>query len=96
MFQETQPKKKIMAPEIPGKPCERIRTNIFLLKNTNYLCIVYYHSTFPDSQVHQKIISSPTDKKLQNCITEYGLLKKLMSDADINFILEDSKNFVAS
>ena len=46
-FQQTQPKAKIMAHEIPVKPWETTGPDIFMLKNKNHLCIVNYHSKFP-------------------------------------------------
>ena len=42
-----QPKEKFIYHNIPGKPGEVIRVDIFTLDNKNYLCIVDYHGKFP-------------------------------------------------
>ena len=46
-FQQTQPREKIIHHNIPGKPWEVIRADMFTLNNKNFFCIVEYHSTFP-------------------------------------------------
>ena len=46
-FHQIQPREKIIHHNLPGKPWEVIRADMFTLSNKNYLCIVDYHSKFP-------------------------------------------------
>ena len=65
---------------------ENYITNCSTLKNRNYLCIVDYHSRSP-------VVKRAEDMSIERLIitckvifSEYGLLKKIMSDAGGNFI----------
>ena len=49
-FQQTKLNEKLIHHEIPGKPWEVVGVNMFSLHNRNYLCIVDYHSKFPNCQ----------------------------------------------
>ena len=46
MFQQTQPKDKMIQHDIPVKPWDVISVDMFHLNNKHYLCIVDYHSKF--------------------------------------------------
>ena len=45
-FQQTLPKEKRLAHEVPCKPSDAIGAYIFTLNSTNYLCKVDYYSKF--------------------------------------------------
>ena len=46
-FQQTQAKEKIVHHNIPLRPWEVVRAEVFHFHNKNYLCIVDYNSKFP-------------------------------------------------
>ena len=46
-FPATIPKDKIMSHKIPVRPLEAVRTAIFTINSTHYLCTVDYNSKFP-------------------------------------------------
>ena len=85
-FQQTQPREKIIHHDIPVKPCEVIEADIFTLNNRNYLFIVDYHSKFP---ILKRVEDMSAESSILACkfiVSEYGLPKKIMSDAGGNFI----------
>ena len=45
-FQQTHPKEKIISHEIQGKPWKATGTDLFTINNSNFLCIIDYHSKF--------------------------------------------------
>ena len=66
---------------------------MFTLNNKYYLCIVDYHSQFP-------IVKRAEDMSAENLIlackvifSEYGLPKRIMSDAGGNFISDNFRQF---
>ena len=91
-FQQTHPKEK-NDHEIPAKAWEVIGTDMLTLNNTNYLCIVDYHSKF---SVIKKTEEPSMDSLIQTCkyiLLEYGLLQKMMSDTGGNFVSGKCKQF---
>ena len=46
-FQQSQPKENIIHHDIPLRPWEVVRADVFHFNNKNYLCIVDYNSKFP-------------------------------------------------
>ena len=92
-FQQTQPKEKLINHDIPGKQWEVIGADMFNLYNRKYLFIAHYHSKFP---VIRKTDDHSTDSLIPACkiiFSEYGLPKKIMSDAGCNFISDKFKRF---
>ena len=66
---------------------------MFTLNDKNYLCIVDYHSKSPTLK---KAEDMSTDSLILACkviFSEYGLAKKIMSDADGNFISDKFQQF---
>ena len=47
MFQQTQPKEKIIHHDIPIKLWDVVGTDMFTINNNKYLYVVDYHSKFP-------------------------------------------------
>ena len=90
-FSAKSTKRKIIHHDISGKPWEGIEVDMSTLNNKNYLCIVDYHSKFP---IVKKAENMSTDKLILTCIvifSEFGLPKKIISDAVGNFISDKSK-----
>ena len=72
---------------------EVVSIDTFSLHNKNYFCIVDYHSKFP---VIKKMEGLSADNLILACkviFSEYGIPKKIMSDAGFNFICEKCKEF---
>ena len=46
-FQQMQPKERIIHHDIPLRPWEVVRADIFHFNNVNYVCVVDYNSKFP-------------------------------------------------
>ena len=70
-----------------------IKADMFMLNNKSYLCIVDYHSKFP---VIQKAEDLSTDSLTLACkiiCSEYGLPKKIISDAASYFDPDIFKQF---
>ena len=66
---------------------------MFTLHNRNYLCIIDYHSEF---LVMKKMEDLSADSLILACtiiFSEYGSLKKIMSDAGGSFISDKLKRF---
>ena len=66
---------------------------MFTLNKKYYLCIVDYHSKFP-------IVNRAEDMSAESLIvackvifSEYGLPKRIMSDAGVNFISDKFRKF---
>ena len=96
IFQQTQPKDKIIHHDIPLRPWDVIGAHMFILNNKHYLCIVDYHSEFP---IIKKAKDLSADSLILTCkfiFVEYGIPKKIMSDSGGNFISDKFKTFCKS
>ena len=66
--------------------------DIFTINNNNYLHVVDYHSKFP---IIMKTKDLSADSLILTCkviFSEYGIPKRITSDAGGNFISERFKN----
>ena len=79
--------------EIPIKPWEVVGTNIFILHNKNYLCILDYHGKFPLIKNTKDLSADSLILACKIIFFKYGLPRKLMSDAGGNFISEKFEKF---
>ena len=95
-FQQTQPRDRIICHEILGKPWEITRAEMFLLHNKNYLCNVDNQSKFPVIKKTEILLADGLTLACKAIFSEYELLKKIMSDAGSNFILENLWEFYKS
>ena len=92
-FQQSQPEEKPIHHDIPGKPREVIGMDMFTINNKNYLCIVDYHRKFTRVK---KVEDMSADSLILACkviFSEFGLPKKIMSDAGGFFISDKFKKF---
>ena len=84
-YQQMQPQEKMILYELPYKPWEVDNTTIFVIKNKTLLRILYCYSNFP---IVKKVGSLAVDDLVQMTkiiFAEYGLSKKMISDAGTNF-----------
>ena len=66
---------------------------MFTLNNKKYLCIVEYHSKFPIVKKAEDISADSLKLACKVIFSEYGLPKKIISDAGGNFISDNFKQF---
>ena len=92
-FQQTQPREKIIHHSILCKLWEVIRADMFTLNNRNYLCIVDYHNKFPIVKREEYMSAENLILACKVIFSEYGLLKKITSDAGGNFISDKFRQF---
>ena len=92
-FQQTQPKGKIIHCNIPLRPWEVVRADIFHFNNRNYLCVIDYNSKF-------SIIKRMEGRSVENLINtvkiifaKYGTHQKIMSDTGTNFVSDRFQQF---
>ena len=88
MFQQTQPKEKIIHHDIPVRPWDVVGADMLNINNNSYLCMIDYHSIF---LIIKKTKGLSADSQILACkliFSEYGMPKRIMSDAHRNFISE--------
>ena len=88
--------KKKSHDEILGKPWEIVETDMFILHNKYYLCIFDYFSKFPVIKMTEDLSADSLMLACKIIFSEYGLPKKIMSDASGNFISDKFKRFCHS
>ena len=69
-----------------AKSLEIVGTDMFILHNKTYLCIVDYHSKLPVIKKMEYLLADSLILTCQIIFSEYGLPKKIMSDLGGNFI----------
>ena len=79
--------------EIPCEPKKVIGADMFTLHNRNYNCIVDYHHSFPIIKMIEDLSADSVILACKIIFSEYGLLKKIMSDIGSNFISDKFKRF---
>ena len=67
--------------------------DMFQLNNKNYLCVIDYHSKFPIVKKMERLSADNKISAFKVVFSEYGILKRIMSDAGSNFISEQFKKF---
>ena len=93
MFQQMQPKGKIIHHDIPLRPWEVLGADIFHFNNKNYLCIVDYHSKFPVIKRMEGLSIESLITTTKDIFAEYGIPHKIMSGADTNFVSDKFRKF---
>ena len=87
-FQQIQPKERIIHHDIPLRPQEVVRADVFHFNNVNYLCVVDYNSKFPIIRRLQALSVEHLISAVTTIFSEYDILQKIMSDAGTNFVSE--------
>ena len=88
MFQQMQPKEKIIHQDIPVRLWDIVGADMFNINNNNYLCMIDYHSKFP---IIKKTKGLSADSLILACKTifsEYRIPKRIRSDVGRKFISE--------
>ena len=91
-----QPEEKIIHHDIPLRPWEVVRANVFHFNNVNYLCVVDYNSKFPIIRRLQGLLAEHLINAVTAIFAEYGIPQKIMSDAGTNFVSERFMQFCKS
>ena len=84
---------KIIPYEMPHKPWDMVGANIFTIKNNTLLCIVDYHSKFPVVMKTDSLSGDNLIRMVKIVFAEFGLPKKIVSDAGTNFIQDKFRQF---
>ena len=79
--------------DIPTKPWEIVGADIFKFNNKYYLCIVDFHSKFPFVKRTEDMSAESLILACKVIFSEYGLPKRIMSDAGGNFISDKFRQF---
>ena len=70
--------------------------DIFQLNNKNYLCVVDYHSKFPVIKRMEELSAENLIATVKIIFAEYGILHRLMLDADSNLVSENFSGLCSS
>ena len=96
MFQQTQPKEKIIHDDIPLRPWEVLGVDMFQLNNKTYLCFVDYHSIFLIIKMMEGLSAKNLIPTVKVIFAEYGIPCRVMSHAGSNFVSEKFRSFCSS
>ena len=88
-----QPKKRFIHHDIPLRPWEVVRADIFHFHNKSYLCIVDYNSKFPIVKRLDGLSAENLINTIKIILTEYGIPQKIMSDTGTNFVSDRFHQF---
>ena len=95
-FQQMQPKEKIIHHDVPLRPWEVVRADVFHFNNINCLCVVDYNSKFPIIRRLWGLLAEHLINAVTEIFAKYGILQKIMSDAGTNFVSERFRQFCKS
>ena len=73
-FQQMEPKEKIIHHDIPLRPWEVVRADVFHFNNVNYLCVVDYNSKFPIVLRLQGLMAEHLINAVTAIFAKYGIL----------------------
>ena len=91
-----QPKEKIIHHDLPLRPWEVVRADIFHFSNKNYLCIVDYDSKFPVIKGLEGLLVENLINTVKIIFAKYGIPQKIMSDTGTTFISDKFQQFCAT
>ena len=92
-FQEIQSKDKVKSYEIPGRPWESLKADIFTIDNEHYVCIVDYNNKFPVIKQVEGFNTDNLIKILKIIFSESRLPSKIVSDAGTSILSDMVKSF---
>ena len=92
-FQQMQPKERIIHHDIPLRPWEVIRADVFHFNNKNYLCAIDYNSKFPIMKRLEGLSAENLINTVKIIFAKYGIPYKIMSDAGTNFVSDRFQQF---
>ena len=68
-------KEPLIPHEVPARPWQKLRADLFELRGQNYLCVVDYYSKFPEISLRQ-----PPLVHLKSIFARHGVPDELMAD----------------
>ena len=92
-YQQTQPQEKAIPMKVPCKPWKVIGADVFLIKNKTPLCTVHYYRNFPIFKRDDSVTADGLVIAAKIVFAEFGLSKKIISDAGMNFTSEIFRQF---
>ena len=78
---------------MPHKPWELVDANTFTIKSNTSLCILYYYSKFPVLRKTDGLSADNLIGVVKIVFAEFGFPKKIVSDANTNFISDKFRQF---
>ena len=92
-YQQTETHEKTVPYEMSYNPQEMVGADTFSIKNNMPLCLVHYYSKFPVVKKADGLLADDLIKAAKIVFAEFGLLKRIVSDAGTNLISDKFKNF---
>ena len=93
-YQAEQPKLPLMQPDLPTRPWEKLRTDIFEFKGLKYLMIVDYYSRFPVIRLLSDISAETICNHFTSVLAEYVYLQSSLLILVLNTSVKSSKIIV--
>ena len=87
-FHNTQLQERTTPYKVLTKQWEVVSTDICMINNENLLCIVDYYNEFPVMKKVEILSAEDLIQLVKIVFAELGLPKKLVSNADTNFVSE--------
>ena len=92
-YQHTQQQERALHYEIPHRPWEMVSVDIYMVNGKTILCTVEYYSKFQIVKMIGSLSADDLVKMAQLILTEYGLPRNIVSDANTNVTSEAFKEF---
>ncbi|GFO04959.1 retrovirus-related pol polyprotein from transposon 17.6 [Plakobranchus ocellatus] len=90
-----QPKQPLLTYEVPSRPWQKVRTDIFSISGRNYLVTVDYFSAFIEVDYLQDITLATVIHKLKHQFARHGIPEVLISDNCTQYTSEEFAQFAS-
>ena len=87
-YQQRQQHENTIPYELPCELWEVVGADIFSINNNTLLCIADYHTKFSIMKKADALSADDLIREAKAVFTEFGIPKKVFSDAGTNFISE--------
>ena len=88
-----QPSEKLIPHEVPSTPWEKVRTDLFQLKNKDYLTVVDYTSTYFEVSALPNTLASTVVQHTKSILARFGIRKTVVSDNGPQYSSHQYKTF---
>ena len=88
-----QTSEELIPHEIPSNPWEKVGTDLFQLKNKNYLIVVDYTSKYFEVSALPNTLASTVIQHTKSIFARFGIPKTVMSDNGPQFAAREYKEF---
>ena len=95
-YQQIASHERTIPYEMACRPWEMVGAGIFSIKNNMLICIVDYYSKFPIVKKADGLSADDLIRGAKIVFAEFGLPKKIVSDAGTNFYQINLNNFAGS